>query len=111
MCATVVATPFSPGTANNSPTTSAPANTSVMNPLRRLRCAFAASTGGDWEGWAELTVHASGSVRSDVGAGIRAHRDAPMIALSTARIVALLPGDRIPESLVRDHSTPLPARS
>ena len=44
MCETVVATPLSPGTASSSPTTSAPASTSVMNPLRRLRRAFEAFT-------------------------------------------------------------------
>src|SRR3954454_7335890 len=44
MCDSVVATPFSPGTANNSPTTRAPANASVMNPLRRLRRASAVFT-------------------------------------------------------------------
>ena len=58
---TVVATPLSPGTAKNSPTTSAPANTSVMNPSRRLRRAFEASTSCDREAWTELTVHALGS--------------------------------------------------
>src|SRR5690242_18613237 len=59
MCDTVVATPFSPGTASNSPMISAPANTSVMNPLRRLRRAFAAFTCCGWEGSTELTVHTS----------------------------------------------------
>ena len=44
MLDTVDATPLSPGTANSNLTTNAPANTNVMNPLRRLRRALEAST-------------------------------------------------------------------
>ena len=47
---TVFATPFNPGTANNNPTASAPANTSVMNPLRRLRRALVALTSSGSDG-------------------------------------------------------------
>src|ERR1700733_12537609 len=46
--------PLSPGTARSSPTTSAPASTSVMNPLRRLRRALEASTCCVSDGWTEL---------------------------------------------------------
>ena len=56
---TVVATPFSPGTANNNPTARAPARISVMNPLRRLRRALEAFTCSGWAAWSVLTFHTS----------------------------------------------------
>src|ERR1700757_2567041 len=56
MFETVVATPLRPGIASSSPTTSAPARTSVMNPLRRLRRALEASTCSTGGGGSELTL-------------------------------------------------------
>jgi hypothetical protein len=55
---TVVATPFKPGTANNNPTTNAPANTNVINPLRKLRRADEASTRSGSDDWTELMLDA-----------------------------------------------------
>jgi hypothetical protein len=66
---TVVATPLSPGTANSSPTANAPPRTNVMNPLRKLRRAFAASTCPDWGDWSELTLSAA-TPSNAVGPGI-----------------------------------------